>query len=274
MGATAETIWRVPAYLPFLQPPLTEEAVTSAEAKLGYKLPAEYLDLLRKQNGGYIRVSLPESVHVSIAGIGPCFPSLHRLDRERYQQDVSFPLQGLISFDGDGHWHLCLDYRRDSRNPSVTHADIEGDYEFRIADSFAAYLDLLELDVDDKYVLEDVADLDEVKSRLSSSLPMTFDPPDSSAHGYPTHRAGLGTQDNPGWLWISPNLVPRGFVRENDPRYDELKHLMAGDVPRFPELPAGSYLLSATDKVRSRVIEACARSRLIVRPLREYLKSM
>jgi hypothetical protein len=111
MAATADTIWRVPAYLPYLQPPLTDEAVAAAEKAIGFELPAEYLHLLRKQNGGYIRYSLPENVHNTIAGIGPHFPSLTEFDWDQCQESVSFPLRGLVPFDGDGHWHLCLDYR-------------------------------------------------------------------------------------------------------------------------------------------------------------------
>lgn len=80
MGANAETIWRVPAYLPYLQPPLADEVVALAEKEIGYKLPEEYLNLLRKQNGGYIRFSLPEKVHDTIAGIGPYYPSLTKFD--------------------------------------------------------------------------------------------------------------------------------------------------------------------------------------------------
>ena len=63
MAATSETIWQVPAYLPYLQPPLTDAAVAAAEAAIGYKLPPDYLNLLRKQNGGYIRYSLPVASH-------------------------------------------------------------------------------------------------------------------------------------------------------------------------------------------------------------------
>jgi len=125
VNASADTIWKVPAYLPYLQPPLTDEAVEAAEQRIGYKLPSEYLDLLRKQNGGYIRFSLPEMVHDSIAGIGPYFPSLTKLDWGEWQEQVIFPLQGLVPFDGDGHWYLCLDFRDSSRTPSITHADIE-----------------------------------------------------------------------------------------------------------------------------------------------------
>ncbi len=76
MSEIRSTIWQVPAYLPYLQPELTDDAIAAAEKAIGYTLPAEYLELLRIQNGGYIRLSLPEMVHDSIAGIGPYFPSL------------------------------------------------------------------------------------------------------------------------------------------------------------------------------------------------------
>src|SRR5262245_49521867 len=45
--------------LPYLQPPLTDEAVANAEEQIRHTLPAAYLALLKKQNGGYIRFSLP-----------------------------------------------------------------------------------------------------------------------------------------------------------------------------------------------------------------------
>jgi hypothetical protein len=276
MRATADTIWQVPTYLPYLQPPLTDEVVAAAEKEIGYKLPGVYLDLLRKQNGGYIRFRLPEMVHNSIAGIGPYFPSLTGFDWEECQEYVSFPLQGLVPFDGDGHWHLCLDYRHNPRTPSITHADIDGDQETRIAVSFTDYLAMLQIDIEDEYVLEGVSDIEKVKDHLSSSLETAFDPPDPPdwAHGYPTHRARLGTKNEPEWIWISPNTVPRGFVRSNDPRYAELKDLMQGYASRFPEVPAGSYILSATDGVRAKLIEACARSRMFVRPLRDYVEGI
>jgi hypothetical protein len=272
VGATADTIWQVPVYLPYLQPALTGDAVRSAEEQIGCPLPREYLDLLRKQNGGYIRYCLPENVHNMIAGIGPYFPSLTAFDWEECQEQVSYPLHGLVPFDGDGHWHLCLDYRKNPRYPAITLADIECDEEMQIADSFAAYLALLPISVEDEYVVEAVSDIDKVKTDLSRLLGVPFDPPDTWAHGYPTERARLGTEQNPQWLWISPNTVPRGFVRENDRRCSELKDLMPGFAERFPELPPGSYILSATDGVRAKALDACNKSGLVVRPLREYVQ--
>jgi hypothetical protein len=130
---------------------------------------------------------------------------------------------------------------------------------------------MLRLRVRDEFVLEVVTDIEKVKADLSSELGVTFDPPDTWAHGYPTQRARLGTIEKPEWVWISPNTVPRGFVRENDRRYSELKDLMPGLAERFPELPANSYIVSATDGVQLKVLDACNRSGLFPRPLNEYL---
>src|SRR5690349_6685321 len=112
MSASPETIWSVPAYLPYLQPQITDAKIQTAEKRIGFKLPPEYIALLRIQNGGYIRYRLPDSVHEVIAGIGPHFPSITDFDWEEAQKFVSFKLKGLVPFDGDGHWHLCLDYRQ------------------------------------------------------------------------------------------------------------------------------------------------------------------
>ncbi len=49
---------------------------------------------------------------------------------------------------------------------------------------------------------------------------------------------------------------------------------MPGYASRFPEAPAGSYLLGVTDGVRSKVIDACAQCRMFVRPLREYVEGI
>jgi SMI1-KNR4 cell-wall len=253
-----DTIWRVPAYLPYLQPPLTDDAIAAAESTIGFRLPVEYLALLRQQNGGYIRLSLPDMVHDTIAGIGPHFPSLTDFSWDDVQHCVSFPLQGLVPFDGDGHWHLCLDYRANATQPSVTYIDIEVDDQTPVAATFAEYLALLRVDAGDAYVLDSIADVGLIIAQLSAALNVPFAPADSWDHGYPIHRASLGTTDTPEWLWLSANRAPRGFVRADDPRYDELRTLLPGEALRYPELPPDSVLLSATDGVRDTVVHACA----------------
>jgi len=272
MAATPETIWQIPAYLPYLQPALTEVAIAEAEAEIGYKLPADYLNLLRTQNGGYIRHCLPERVHDTIAGIGPNFPSLTGFDWDEWQEQVGFPLDGLVPFDGDGHWHLCLDYRRRKNAPTVTYVDIEGDHESPVAVSFADYLAKLQIETGENYVLEGVLEIEKVTAGLSAALGIAFELPDTYAHGYPIYRAALGTKNNPEWVWLSPNQVPRGFVRADDPRYSELKDLLPGVAARFPEVPPDACILRATDAVRVKVLNACVRSQMTIRPLREYVR--
>ena len=268
MKATAQTIWRVPAYLAYLQPTLTDEAVDEAQQMLGVVLPEEYLRLLRQQNGGYIRFELPESVHDTMAGIGRGFPSLTEFDGDDCQEYGSFQLQGLVPFDGDGHWHLCLDYRENENTPAITLVDIECDSETRVANSFANYLSMLRIRVKGQHVLESVSSVAELKVALSLQLGVVFDAPDNWAHGYPVEFARLGDSQS---LWISPNTAPRGFVRQDDPLYLELKDLMPGVSERFPGLPRDSYLLESTDGVRAKVLDACHRLGYAARPLGEYM---
>jgi hypothetical protein len=272
MVATADTIWEVPAYLPYLQPPLTDAAIADAEQQIGYKLPMGLLDILRKQNGGYIRYALPESVHTVIAGIGPHYPSLLGRDLEELAEHVSFPLHGLVPFDGDGHWYLCLDYRKNSEEPAITHADIECDRVSPVANTFSEYLGKLQLDIGDRFVVQG-PDADRITTELTSRLGISFDPPDTWADGIPVRRGHLGTGDPPVWVWLSPNNVPRGFVRPDEPRHDELKNLMPGYAPRYPELPVDSFILSATEEICQELFDACVQAQMQVRPMTEYFRS-
>jgi hypothetical protein len=123
-------IWRKPAYQEYVQSELTDEIVREAEATLGVKLPAEYIALLKIQNGGYIRYTLPDDLAVNadhhlISGIGSNFPSLVQGADWGYDDDICAWLEGLIPFDGDGHWHLCFDYRRNKSEPEITFIEID-----------------------------------------------------------------------------------------------------------------------------------------------------
>ena len=271
MTALAGSIWRVPVYLPYVQPPLNDIAVAAAERHIGYRLPREYLDILQHQNGGYIRLSLEGLPHDTINGIGPYFPSLGVDDWDEVQEHVSYPLQGLVPFDGDGHWHLCLDYRSKSDTPSVCYMDIELDEQSEIAPTFADYLAKLRLEVPDDFVVEPEKDIKDVTDYFSSALGITFEAPDSWAHGYPVHRASFDNPDSPEWLWLCSNTVPRGFVRAEDARYDELKNMMQGTARQYPEVPDGCILVTPTEGVHDKVREACSKAPFGVKPLRDYV---
>jgi len=264
-------VWSVPAYLPYLQPNLTDEALKNAEDKLGFKLPVALVDLLKIQNGGYIRLSLPDYPHNVIAGIGPYYPSLIDFDFTEDQAYVSFSLKGLIPFDGDGHWYLCLDYRKDVNSPSVTFIDIECNKQKTIAKSFSEYLLLLRLDIDEQVIIEGIHSIDKVIKKLSTLLETSTPSPDTWDHGYEMYRFTLGSDDDPEWLWISPNEAPNGFVRSDDKRYNELKGLFIGRKKRYPELPDNCHFLSFTDGVENKVLKACSEAGLIPHKPGEYI---
>ncbi len=118
--------------------------------------------------------------------------------------------------------------------------------------------------------MEGVSGIHKISAVLSAALRVVFEPPDTYAQGYPIYRAQSGTKKNPEWVWLSPNRVLRGFVRTDDARYNELKDLMPGEASRFPEVPPDACILGPTDAVIARVLDACIRSQMAIRPVREY----
>ena len=249
-------IWSKPAYLPYVQPPLTDEVLHSAEMKLGYSLPEELIALLRVQNGGSIRYTLPDTGHGTISGIGPHFPSLLEFDHLSEYNDLSFETKGLIPFDGDGHWEICLDYRENRKSPRVSFIDLECDRQRVIADSFSEYLTQLTIEPDASYVIETDKPIDKFVAGVSKITGINFEEPDTFAHGYASYRGKFMDE----WIWISPNQVLTGFVRQNHERYEELKSLMKGTGLRYPEIPANSVFLFSHDEktrtlLRNRLLE-------------------
>jgi hypothetical protein len=274
MKANATNIWAAPAYLPYVQPPLTDRMVADAERKIGYKLPRELIDALKVQNGGYIRYRLPDSIHDTISGIGPNFPSLTAFswDDEFFAENVSFPLQGLVPFDGDGHWYLCLDYRKHADVPAVTYIDVECDSQEPIANSFAEYLSQLQVDAEDgEYVVSPITDIPSIIAQIAGRLKLKVEQPDSWSQGYPVYSAVRKTRKGIQGAWISPNRVPRGFAREDEPNYETLRQQMPGETLRYPELPEASCILGTTDEIREQVLGQCRELKLEVRSLQEYL---
>ena len=260
-------IWRTPKYLPYVQPALTHEALAAAETQLGHKLPIEYIELLKIQNGGYIRYSIAETGHSVIAGIGPYYPSITDLPDWSDSEDweLSFALDGLVPFDGDGHWHICFDYRNQQLEPEITLIDIESSAEEVIAPSFKAYLSLLVMEDENEYVIETNLPIDEAIKQIAAIATIDFEAPDTWAYGYAMYRSKyLGK-----WVWISPNKVPAGFVREDDKRFDELKSQMETSALRFPELPENALLISTSDeKTTQSLISLLTKNAFSIKPLK------
>lgn len=141
-----------------MQAPLTDGLLDATEQQLGVRLPESLVVLLRCQNGGYLQVGFPEdrnynTTHDIIRGIGTRFPCLEKdawwHDDEDFEPRPA-SAEWLVPFDGDGHWDLCLDYRRSPADsaglrtdPAVVVIDTEArdpDVESFVAASFDEYL--------------------------------------------------------------------------------------------------------------------------------------
>ncbi len=263
-----KTIWQVPKYLSYVQPSLTNEIVDEAEKKIGYKLPKQYLELLEIQNGGYIRFTLKDTIHREIYGIGPYYPSITDFEWLREFDDLSFDVMGLFPFDGDGHWNICLDYRNNKTEPEITYIDTELNYEKLIASTFEEYLNLLEIEIENEFVIETNSKIEIMIKQISEIAKIDFEEPDYWAHGYPEYRSSF----KDGWIWISPNIAPKGFIREDDNRYFELKSQMEATALRYPEIPESSLLISVSEEnVRDELFSILKTSGIKIRALKEFI---
>ncbi len=150
MAIAPDQFWRSNYYD---HPPLTDEMVAEAERQLGVRLPAEYVALLRIQNGGYTHgfghpMSCPTiwaADHVpldSLSGIvlEPDHRTALNILRTAYmtREWGLPPRQALLT--GDGHWWISLDYRA-SDVPSVAWLAVDHEQDFQVAPTFAAFLD-------------------------------------------------------------------------------------------------------------------------------------
>lgn len=269
-------IWAVPAYLPYLQPPLTEGVIRDAEFRLGVRLPASYLTILNQQNGGYLRPSRLDGLSEMVWGIGPHFPSI--TDEFEWRSSAQTGDWGwsppnaklLVPFDGDGHWHLCLDYRDTGPNsePKVTYIDLEVEQDEPVASDFAAFLASLRLEgPNDTFgVGPKIAD---VQAALEGALGVRFQSQGALSYGYEMKCVGLGADGRAPWIWLSENEVARGFVRPSDSRYEELKGLLKGTALRFPEYAQINTIIECNSGASSVVADACAKCGLPLEVIRE-----
>lgn len=236
--------WDVPAFLDYVQPKLTAKAVQEAESQLGVQLPEKYLDLLKQQNGGYLRGSWPDSVSRVLSGIGPRFPSITRDDGwwrpKNAEPEMWAPPQPdlLIPFDGDGHWDMCFDYRKHGprREPTITFVDCECERETPITESFVDYLAGLveeEETANTSARLYGIATAEVVAKRLSRHLGTLKPTVDDFALGYPIWRIELPGKS--GVICVTPNRVSAGFRRDKNKRRIIATRETALQLPDDPE---------------------------------------
>ncbi|UIR57340.1 SMI1/KNR4 family protein [Sphingobacterium sp. SRCM116780] len=174
-----------------------------------------------------------------------------------------------MPIDGDGHWYICLDYRKDKQQPKVSWIDVECDNQEDIADSFAAFLALLELDVENELVIETESSIEDVSKQIEAVLQIKFDEPDYFNSGYANYRSKY--KDS--WIWLTPNKVPQGFVRENDKRYNILKEQMDIFSVRYIEIPQTHLFLELSEEeLNNEVIQKLSDNNILIKPISAYIQ--
>lgn len=161
-----EQFWEPSEYAlkEYVGAPLTDKTITATERKLGYKLPAAYVELMRFQNGGIPRrtshrtkerTSWAEG-HIAITGIYSIgsqkrYSLCGEIGSRFWIEKWGYPDIGIYFADcpSAGHDMLCLDYRAcgPSGEPQVVHIDQEWDYSIVfVAENFEAFIRGLEDD--------------------------------------------------------------------------------------------------------------------------------
>ncbi len=146
----------------YVSDPPSDELIASVEEELGYKLPASYIWLMKRHNGGIpVNTCYPTDTpttwaedHVAIAGIfgigrEKSYSLCGELGSQFMIDEWEYPAIGVAICDcpSAGHDMIFLDYRAcgPQGEPAVVHVDQENDYKItHLADSFEEFIRGLE----------------------------------------------------------------------------------------------------------------------------------
>ncbi|MEI4602945.1 SMI1/KNR4 family protein [Bacillus cereus] len=142
------TIWAEDDYLKLA--PINDELIKKAEEVLNVKLPESYINLLKEQNGGTLRLdthptSKPNSWaddHVNVSGLyGISFDENESsiLESRYLIREWEMP-DNIVLLSGDGHTWIALDYRNVAENPPVIFIDNELEEIIELAPNFESFL--------------------------------------------------------------------------------------------------------------------------------------
>lgn len=142
----------------YVSEPPSDQLIADVEGDLGYKLPASYIWLMKRQNGGIpVNTCFPTKVPTSWAEDHVAITGFFGIGREKdcslcgalgsrfMIEEWEYPPIGVAICDcpSAGHDMIFLDYREcgPSGEPKVVHVDQEMDYAITpLADSFEDFV--------------------------------------------------------------------------------------------------------------------------------------
>ncbi|AZV41702.1 hypothetical protein BAOM_1091 [Peribacillus asahii] len=136
--------------------PLTSEMVKQAEEELEVKLPELYIQILKEQNGGYIKFdSHPSDTpnswaddHVQVDYIFGIGEEDGILESQYLIEEWDLP-SNVVLISGDGHSWIAFDYRKTKVEPPIIFIDGDGEQIFELAPNFESFLTGLTIWEDD-----------------------------------------------------------------------------------------------------------------------------
>lgn len=143
--------------------PLDISAVLQVEQKYNIKFPGSYIDLLKFQNGGYLRycqypiarlgIKVPfADDFITIRGISGIRNGSRHYDIEDNTEllaEWNLDKSKYVTLDSDGHWWICFDKTQLNHNgePKIVHIELEyGNVPVitMLADNFQDFINDLE----------------------------------------------------------------------------------------------------------------------------------
>lgn len=163
-------------------PALTDDVLTEVEGRLGVKLPDDYLEALRIQNGGYVEQrDLPitwngqDDIALvdSIAGVG-----LNKglIESKALLKEWGVEDDRLIAFAGDGHFFLVFDYREGSE-PNIAYIDTDTEQIDILFDTFSQFSEALttvDMEVDAEIFPEPITEMKQGEALLNDARRLLY----------------------------------------------------------------------------------------------------
>ncbi|WP_335871418.1 SMI1/KNR4 family protein [Bacillus sp. 2205SS5-2] len=128
--------------------PLTDAMIKNAEESLNLQLPKSFINILKEQNGGYIKFDAhPSSVptswaedHVNVDHILGIGEKGGILESGYLIKEWGLP-NDLVLISGDGHTWIAMDYRRRREEPPIIFIDIDDEQIVELAPNFETFFD-------------------------------------------------------------------------------------------------------------------------------------
>ncbi|MEY8742424.1 SMI1/KNR4 family protein [Bacillales bacterium AN1005] len=136
---------------PYKLKEINKKDIDLAEKAFNIKLPQDYIELLKEQNGGCLeKTCLPVNFKNDWADDHILFDYLLGIEKDKGIMESDYLLKewgvtekNLIIISGDGHFFVALDYRTNNENPTIVYIDTTKNKITKIYEDFSSMVNSL-----------------------------------------------------------------------------------------------------------------------------------